>query len=179
MKSRSTINVFIFSIILFFLSVGVTAYVFTAIDQKGDKLMVDLKALKDHYFLKTEYDKLRAELDDSASDRERLQGLVLDGEDGAVELLSLVDQLAKDLDLKLTTKELSEEVTKTAGFDDLYIEFGISGDTRSVLNMVQLFELLPYHSKVVSLSAARKFVPETNTTVMDASIGLRISIREN
>ena len=141
--------------------------------------MIDLKALKDHYFLKAEYDKLRSELDASASDRERLQGLVLDGEDGAGELLSMVDQLARDLDLKLTTKELTEEVTKTAGFDDLYIEFGISGDARSVLRLIQLFELLPYHSKVVSLSASRKSNPETNTALMDASIGIRISIREN
>ncbi len=178
MKSHSTIKVLIFSLLLLAVSAGIAIYTFTAIDQHGKKLIIDLKSLKDHYYLKSEYAKLKTEVDESAADRERLSSLVLEGEDGAVNFLSLVDTLAKDLNLNLTTKQLTEEVTKETGFDDLFVEFGITGDARSAIKLIQLFELLPYHSQVIHLNVARKVDPLTNLEIVDASIGVRISIKE-
>lgn len=179
MKNNTTNRVFIFSILLLSLSVGIALYIFVTVDSSGQKLTSDLRSLKDHYYLKSEYAKLKTELDESASDREKLNSLILEGDDGAVRLLSSVDELAKDLGLSLTTKQLTKEVTKEPAFDDLFVEFGVSGDSRSVIKLVQLFELLPYHSQVVQLNFARKNDSLTENQVVDAVIGLRVSIKEN
>lgn len=178
MRSRSTIKVLIFSIILVTVAGSVALYSFTSINQHGKKLITDLKSLKDHYYLKSEYSKLKIELDETAAERERLNSLVLEGEDGAVSFLSLVDSLAKDLNLTLATRQLTEEVTKEPGFDDLFVEFGISGDARATMKLIQLFELLPYHSRVVHLNVTRKVNPETQVETMEATIGVKVSIKE-
>jgi len=179
MKNSTTIKFFIFSLLLLLISSGITIYAFTSVNQNGKKLITDLKSLEDHHYLKSEYSKLKTELDETATDREKLNSLVLDGEYGAVSFLSLVDSLAKDLGLNLTTKQLSEEVTKEPGFDELFVEFGISGDARSTIKLIQLFELLPYNSKVVHLNIARKTEVQSNAKTIDASIGVRISIKKN
>lgn len=179
MRNTTTFRVFIFSIVLLGVSLSVASYTFVSVGHSGQKLTSDLRSLKDYYYLKSEYSKLKTELAETVADREQLNSLILEGDDGAVRLLSTVDELAKDLGLTLTTKQLTKEVTKEPAFDDLFVEFGISGEARSVVKMVQMFELLPYHSQVVQLNLTRKSDTLNQNQIVDATIGLRVSIKEN
>jgi len=178
MKSTYTTKIFIFSIALLFFSIGVAGYAFYSVDKRGEQLIEDVKVLKNHYYLKSEYQRLKVELDESSDERAQLSNLVLEDENGAVTFLSLVDWLAKDLNLSLTTRQLTEEVTKEAGFDELFVEFGVSGDARATIKFIQLLELLPYHSRVVAVSVARKYNSQTQAELIEAVVSLRISIKE-
>jgi hypothetical protein len=179
MSNRATTNILFFSIILLVVSLVIAGYTWYSLEKKGANLINDLQSVRDQEILQTEFGKMKSILDDTEESRKKLNDLVIDGDDGAVSLLSVVDQLAKDLKVSLLTKELNVVKSSEVGFDELVVEFSASGDSRSVMKLIQLFELIPYHSRVVRLSLSRKADSDTGVEQTDANITLHLSIKES
>ncbi len=102
----------------------------------------------------------------------RLQVLVLESESDAVRFLTYVEELSRQAGVTTVATGLKVVKTKEAGFDDLSASFTVEGDPGSVERMVELLGLLPYRSRIESLSLARRDnASEANVTVL-------VSVRE-
>ncbi|MEL6804516.1 MAG: hypothetical protein AAFO91_12140, partial [Bacteroidota bacterium] len=151
----------------------------TLVNTLGTQLKADMQAVRDQDALAREQFKLQAVLAETEIKRAQLNNHIIEGDDGAVELLSLVDQIATDLDINLETKRLEVVENETSDFDTLEVAFSISGQERSVMKMLQLLELLPYRSEVANLSAARTLVIETGRLETKSEVLLHASITKD
>lgn len=168
-----TFRLFILSILSLLVSAGSFAYMVYSIGQDGLALKDNLQALSDRSALEQEYNALQEVLAETAAEREQLSQFVLEGEEGAVDFLSTIDQIANDLSITLNTQLLAVEEVEDEVLDDLKVVFEIEGNERAVMRFIQLVELLPYKSRIDDLSFVRK--PETASE--PASVKGNISIK--
>jgi len=155
------------------------SYVWFDLGSKGALLLQNMQVVKDRELLEREYVTLQGLIADTENDRVALKQYVLSGDDGAVSFLSTIEEIALDSNIDLTTQRLEVKVTPPAGFNELEVAFLLKGEQRSMMRMLQLFELLPYQGRVVSLTTTRKKDATTGSQLMEGSIVLRLSITEN
>lgn len=84
--------------------------------------------------------------------------------------LTGIEQAASAKGVSLTTQSL-KVVPEEDAFDSLAIDFIVEGSEESVREMLLLFESLPYHSKVQTLSVAK-----TDGGMMRGSVGLHVTL---
>ena len=178
MFSSNTAKTTIATVVMMIVALGSALYMWNFIDTLGSELEISMQSIRDQAVLEREYSNLQMELDETADDHERLSGFVLKGETGTIALLSQIDEIAKQLGIAVETKTLDVMVTPEPGFDTLVAEFAVSGPERSVMKMLELFELLPYKSEVVSLTAARAVDKGTGLSTMQQSVVLNVSLLE-
>lgn len=171
-----TFRLFILSILSLLVSAGSFAYMIYSINQDGLELQANLQALNDRSILEKEYYALQEVLLETADDRELLSHFVLEGEDGAVDFLSVIDQIAKDLSITLDTQLLAVEEVEGEALDDLKVVFEIEGEEREVMKLIQLVELLPYKSQIEDLSLVRKPATVSEPASVKGNVSIKVGI---
>jgi len=142
----------------------------------GTALKDDMQTVQDREILDRERFILEGMLEETAKERAELTSHVLQGDDGAVELLSLVDEAAADLGVVLSTRKLEVIQEKDERFNTLEISFKTVGEESRVQKMLQLFESLPYRSQVIDLQVIRSTDKETGQPLMDSTAVLHVSL---
>ncbi len=100
------------------------------------------------------YKELQERVVATSEMRESLSKFVItDNETGS--FLTEIEKLGESLGVKMTTTSLAEEKVE-GGLNILQIQFVLEGQEEQVKNMILLFETLPYHSKMGSLSFVRQ-----------------------
>ena len=178
MKVSYTIKMFIFSLVTLAVSAASLLFIWFYSAAEGMSLKNSMQAVRDRETIAREYQQLQTVLNRTEDERGRLHQYILEGENGAINFLSMIDEIAVELGIVLKTERLDVQETKEAGFDILEAGFSISGEERAVMKMVQLLEFVPYHSHINSLTLTRSKEPTTNQEKTHGSVVIHVSIVE-
>lgn len=153
-------------------------YLWQSLYSQGSALEQNMVAMRDKETTEKRFFELRAELTATLNERDELKKLVLSGDEGAVAFLTKYEKLASEIGVELNTKQLSVDQTPETGFDELKVEFGLLGNERQVMRMIQLLELMPYDGRLVSLNLKRTTDPTIGQKNLDVAVTLKVSILE-
>ena len=176
MRISQTKRILIISVLVCVFVIAALIGMWYLIGQQGIALKSNMQAVQDKEELSREQFKLQAILDETVAERDRLRSHVLEGEEGAVKLLSTVDEVAADLGITLETKRLAVRDNKGGLFNTLVIDFSLKGSERSVMKALQLLELMPYRSHLDRISMSRERNVETGTLVSQIELTMHVSI---
>lgn len=175
---NSTNKLLTVSLICLGLSGSLVAYLWFYLEDRGSKLQADLQTVHDRDELEREYKRLQELLEKTATERAELENYVVSGENGTVAFLSLMDEIAAELGIELSTDELKVETTDEPGFDELFVRFSFKGQESQITRLVTIFETLPYHSRLRALELLRTYNADSGSWLMGGSATLELSIRE-
>ena len=144
----------------------------------GDGLNERMITVANKNAFEEEFDALTALVAETKQDREALDQFILNDEADTIDLLSEFDAIAERQQVNLSTNQLA--VTETSGeYDMLSLTYTVSGSEDAVIRMIEIFESLPYHGEVESLTYARKENGETGINNVTASVALQLSIKKH
>lgn len=166
------------SLICLGLSGSLVAYLWFYLEDRGTKLQADLQTVHDRDELEREYKRLQELLEETETERTELERHVIVGEPGTVSFLSLIDEVAVELGIELSTDELKVVTTNETGFDELLIKFSFKGQEPQIIRLVKMFETLPYHGRLTTLNLLRTYNNETGSWSIGGSLTLILSIKE-
>ena len=153
----------------------VVGFLLVWLNQQGEALKSAMQTIANEQALIEDRTRLTAVLAATEAERAELASYVLIGDDGAVALLSLIDEVAAELSVELSTSNLRVEA-QPGNFNDLVLEMALVGSGQNVKQLVSLLERLPYHSEVTDLRLDRSVNPTTGTDTMNGSISLRVTL---
>jgi hypothetical protein len=159
----------IISLIYLLVAAGVLAWVLYEIYTSGKELDERVALIADKHATSRAYTELSNLLLSTKSDREELTTYLLT-EEHTSDFLTDIESFGPRLGVALTTLSLTVE-EKEGMFDDLLIEFSFEGTEFAVKNMLEVFETLPYHSQVTTLTMTESIDGNTEVT-----LGLRVSL---
>lgn len=159
---------------------GGAAFVWTwyGVQHYGDELRERIQTVENQRQFKNQFDQLIAMVGETEADRTMLETFILDDENDTIGLLSRFDEIAAAHRISFSTREL-RVVPGDPMFDDLILGFQIDGNEDAVMNMVRMFETLPYHGSITSLSIERTEDPETGMRLASASMDMSLTIRHH
>lgn len=112
--------------------------------------------------------------DETAADRAELSGFILT-EDTVVDFLSIIGALGRAKGVTTETRSLAvEAIEESDTFEYLTLEVGVLGSFSSVIEMLSLFETLPYQVQVRSAFVDRAS-DEQDTTLWRGSYRLYVT----
>jgi hypothetical protein len=148
---------------------GVLAWVLYEIYTSGKELDERVALIADKHATSRAFTELSNLLLSTQEDRDELATYLLT-EAETSNFLTDIESFGPRLGVALTTLSLTVE-EKEGMFDDLMIEFSFKGTEFAVKKMLEVFENLPYHSQVTSLTMTQSV--DGNT---EATLGLRVSL---
>jgi len=175
MITGKTTKYFIAAILLLLFSSTLTVYLWLDLEERAAILANNAQILRDQSLLSSEEIKLREALLVSENERLELNSLVIEGESGAVDLLSDLDIMATNLGVELSIDQLNVIETNETGFDELQIQISVTGNDQTVFNMIRILENLPYSSQVARVDLERN----SESQLSRADIMVKLSITEN
>lgn len=170
--NSSALKLFISSLIFLIITIALSAYLIYDQERDGKRIFSSLIYIKSWESLQhsgvTE-DQITAD----RLEKDKLRSTVLASEGEAVNFLSLVDNLSAETGVTIATTNLKVEKTKEVGFEELAATFLLRGEREAVEGLLEIFELLPYRSHIVSASLSRN----TDGSA-EASLSLVVSVKE-
>lgn len=122
------------------------------------------------------WDNLAAVEGDLTSNREgteglqdQLRSLALLSEADTIQFLAHVEEVAKSSGVSVATIELTEEKISDPNFNELSATFSLRGESGAVERTIELFEVLPYRSRIERLTFTRGEVTS------EAQVVIRVS----
>lgn len=159
-------------------SIAVLILVTHMTDKQGKALGERLQLIADDQVFEQQYVTLATTIRDTEEERQLLQQFILEDERDTIDLLSMLDTVAKKQGVELTTRNLQEQ-DASGPFNKLLISYEIQGHEEAVIRMVEMLEVLPYHGHTTSFSLQRKIDGETGLPAASANISLELSIRKH
>ena len=176
MLNTRTQQYFIASVVTFVSMLLVLLFMVSDSDSREKQLRADMQVILDKEIIERDHFKLQELLEETSDQRDNLSTHVLEGEDGAISLLSIADEMAADLGVQLETEQLNVISSKDNNFNDLEVAFSVLGDEHSIMKILQLFELVPYRSEVTSLTVTRNFDSSARSSLTNARLVMRVSM---
>ncbi len=119
------------------------------------------------------YEELVSQLEATTAEREKLMSYML-AEDETVGFLATLETIAAEQGIEFTTNTLT--LADSTEQKQLEINFAVAGNESSVLQFIHILELLPYHSRLQSISIDRSFDAATGVRQLRADGRLFISV---
>jgi hypothetical protein len=169
MISKQTQIVALIAFIYASIASGLLWWVSNQISVSGEALSTRVAAIAEQNARSRAYSELTRMVKNSEQKRTALAQHLLT-EDQTSSFLTDIESLGMAQGVELTTDSL--KVTRQESFTDLLtIDFSISGQEPAVMRMLELFENLPYHSQVTSLTFTRG-----SSGKVESSIELTVSL---
>lgn len=175
MVQNKTKTVFVIALGYVLCAAAAASYSWYYIQTLGGELEATVETVSKTVSQKQAYDDLVAQLEATQTQRDELQTFVLD-KDATVQFLTLLETIAAEQSVELTTDNLNLVEVAAAPYNQLQIQFNVTGLDDGVLQFVRLLELLPYHSSLASLSFNRAATERSDNFLMRANGTLFISI---
>lgn len=123
---------------------------FWIINQNGALLKEQLSTLNEQNKQEASLLRLQRLAEDTREEREKLGSHFLLRESDSIIFLSEIESLAPNIGLSLETKELKQvvEKDKTTWIE---VTFGATGARTDVENFIQILEIIPYVSRVMTV----------------------------
>ena len=170
----SSFRSLVIALVVFAVLLGAVIVGHLNIKKRGNELIENQKLVQQQQNLVSEYNRLRTSLDSSSEQREAIKALTLhNDEHSVVEFLSYLEGVAGKIGVSFDTKtlEIVEPKGETAYLD---LRLSLSGSESQVLDMLRLFEVLPYHAQIDTLALRRDRGEHTTT----AEVGLHVTVTE-
>lgn len=158
------------------LGIGALVYAGFVLEGLGAELTANMQLFADNAAREQEYRELQRTLANTEEERSALRSLVLHGNDDTVNFLSEIDELAAALGVTLITEELKVRSPEGAPFDQLDVTFAIEGPRAQTARLIELFESLPYHSYIRTLSVEYAQDETTGVSVMESTVILSVTM---
>jgi len=169
MMTRQTKIVGIIGLVYVFLTAALLGWVIFEVITAGQALTERVTAIADKNAKVKVYSELSNLVKETKTQRETLASFMLTEEDTST-FLTDIESIGASKQVSLVTDSL--QVTKQDGlFDLLSIQFSLEGRESSVAEMLTIFETLPYHSQVFSLTYERG-----EGDVVKSTLGLEVSL---
>jgi hypothetical protein len=160
--------------LVFFISVSVALVsILQFLQTKGDELVAQTQELANYTARESSYRELESLIQKTEEERRQLETRVLT-EEKTIDFLTEIETLAIKQNVDLTTNTL-QVVPQEGLFDELVIMFTVDGQEDDVYKLVRLFESLPYHAYISSLSLQHTF-DENDISMGKGSIELTVSL---
>lgn len=149
--SSKTKKIFVSAATFALVSSGCTAVFYYVIAQEATRLEEQVQILNENNTKESAYVRMRRLVDDTAHERARLAASYFKNEGDSIAFLGEVEDLARETGLSFKTVALDKVSMKEK---QAYVKmtFAYEGKKDLVLNFSRLFEVLPYHARVDSLS---------------------------
>lgn len=177
MKYAAHIKPLIFSLIFLGGAVGGYAWVTVVLEEQGEKLQEQMLTIANQQAFEARFDELSKMVNETESERSQLAGYILKDDADTITLLSKFDDIAAKQNVDLKTSQLTVEEQK-GPYNLLKLSYSLEGSETSVRRMIQLFETVPYHGYITSLSLQRSTNEATGAVEVESTIGLEITIEK-
>jgi len=152
--SKKTITNLIISLVILTVIGGGTTFFFLQISHKSNLLEEQIATVAEQNEQEESLLRLQRLAQISEPDREELASFFLLRESDSISFLSEIERLAPSVGLSLDTRSLKQ--VSSGGKDWIEVDFSVEGSREDVQNFVQLLEIIPYVSKVVSVSMVQE-----------------------
>ncbi len=129
------------------LAVSVFYYI---IAKEADRLEEQVQILTENNTKESAYVRMNRLVEDTEEERERLAGFYFKNEGDSIAFLGETERLARELGIAFKTEALDKVVTKDKQ-EFIKMSFAYEGRKSDIFTFAQLFEALPYHTRVESL----------------------------
>lgn len=157
-----------FTFIFLLLSVVGLWWMSTQVSSVGKTLKSEVKVVADRLAQEQKYAELVDLVNETETVRNELETYILTEEE-TIDFLAQIEQIGIDQGVDLETLSLNV-VEKSGMFDELVVNFSVSGNELLVLKMIDVLESLPYHSQIESLDIERR------TELNEALMRVRLSV---
>ena len=172
MKLSKTQLLCILSALFFLASIAVLGWFIFQIVHTGQLLTQRVEAIAGmNASLKTNAE-LEQLMGETAQEREVLAGLILTEEDTSV-FLTRIEQIASEVGVELATRSLTVIEREEETYDLLSLSLQIEGSHDRVLTMLEVLEVLPYHSVVDGL----RFTHDPSMTTQ-AEVDVKVTLKK-
>lgn len=149
--TRRTHIVGIFALAYLFFAMSALAWVIYEVSVSGQDLLDRVAAIADKNAKVKTYTEFSKLIEETEAERKTLASHVLT-EDKTSAFLTEIESLASSVGVTLRTSSLEVNDKKESVFNSLIIKFEMEGPELFVKNLLSIFETLPYHSQVTSLT---------------------------
>ena len=156
---------------LIFLGMGfVVGYGVYIIIAESKELSVQVAAVEIDQSQQTAFGRLQKLVQETTSEREQIKSLYLDPQNGSIDFLNYVEQLARENQVELATINPAE-ATRPDGETYLSVEYAVSGSLFQVENFIQLLESVPYMSRLTAVE-----LKQQSSTVWKADVMIDVAV---
>ena len=172
MKQSKTRLLAIISLIFFVVSVGVLSWFVYQIIYAGDQLTQRVEAIAVmNANLKTNAE-LEVLIEETKEERMTLADLILT-EQGTSVFLTEIEGVAQQIGVELSTRSLDVIEREEETYNVLSLQLQIEGAHQQVLRMLEILEVLPYHSSMQTLRIIQEEGKQTQ-----AEVGLMVTLKK-
>lgn len=149
--SKTTIKNLILAVLVLIVTFGSFMFMLYQIDKKSSLLKTQIDTASTQSA--QEYTLLNLEKIANATqaEREKVSGYFLRQESESINFLSLVEQKAPQVGVKLQTESLKKSVDATTKAEWIEVDFLLSGTLRNVQEFIKLLENVPYVSQLLAV----------------------------
>lgn len=167
--NKSVLKLITFSTLAILVGAVITTYIIYEQERKGVILKEYLENQQVLSGIDSTNAKIQTEVVSAGGEERPLNSFVLISESDTITFLASIDKLAKSVGVTLVTNELKTSKTPETGFDEISATFSLRGSQTAIEKMIRLLEILPYRSKIDSLTVTRNLGIVTAVVVMKIS----------
>lgn len=171
--TRRTQIVGIFALVYLCAAASALGWMIYTVSITGEELETRVAAIADKNAKVKMYTDFAKLIEDTQNERAILASHVLT-ENETSGFLTDIESLAASVGVALSTRSLNVADIKNSSFDELVITFDVEGPEMLVKNLLRIFETLPYHSQISTLTFA---VSEGGT--IKGSIEVKVTLLQN
>lgn len=156
MMSRVTIRNAILSTVFLLAMSAIFGYGLLVIRHADARLTEQVTALATNQAQEATLKQMQRTAEESAQDRQRLDQAFLADEGASIDFLNLVESLAREAGIALTTENLTKGTNPQTKQEQLIVDFTYSGMYQSAVGFLEVLENLPYLTEVTSFDLTQQ-----------------------
>lgn len=169
--SPSTIRTIIIAIVLFGLATAAFIFMWVQAQQQGEQLLTQLNTIGEQQAHEESYFRLRRVAEESGAQRAQLSDYFFASESESIDFLNTVEAMAPEVGVTLETNSLDLIEDTEDSQQWVEIDFSFSGSRSRVQKFLSLLELLPFVSKITTVSLVA-----VDQTIWQAEVTMRVRV---
>ncbi len=135
-----------------------------------------LRTIAEQSMINEQFNSLSETVENSTTERDFLNEVIITGEAGVVEFLSNIDGLAAMYNVALETSALKVIEEEGQPFKQLSLTVAVEGSRGGVERFIKALEVLPYAKKITTLRIS-KMVSVDNSVTTFGTVGLKVVMK--
>ncbi|MAZ56357.1 hypothetical protein CL653_01030 [bacterium] len=178
MQLQKTKKILIVATLFCFTSVFVFVFSSLLIRKEADELMKVTQAVSNEMMTHTYEENLATILHSIEPDKNELESYLIMGDEGAIKLLTQLEEFAEQVGVTLHTDKLDTVTLENSYFSDLHIAVTFEGSLSATQTMINILENIPYSGQISMVTVVKTSDPVTKLPVTNVQAELTFSIVE-
>lgn len=175
--TKTTRNLLLSLLVLVFVCAAF-GYLNWRIQANGAELIKTMQLIEDAQTTQHNMRAVEDELAVTKDTRDALHALVLQDDKATVDLLTLVETIAREQGVRTSTDKLEVTEQPKELFDDLVLILNLEGSRTNVGRVVEMLNTLPRQKRMTALTIQNTTDPVTKGSVTKARVELHFSIQK-